>query len=75
MWTACWTRIWWRNNRICPLFLLTAPQKPDKIWNTYGTCAEKDEYPPPRREESRRLVKGGREGAANITLELRAEHQ
>ena len=35
----------------------------------------KGEYPPPRREESRRLVQGGREGAANITLELRAEPQ
>ena len=52
---------------------LTTPQKPDKIWVTYLTCVEKDKYPPPRRKESRRLVRGGREGAAKITFELRAE--
>jgi len=34
---------------------------------------EKDKYPPPTRKESRRLVKGGREGAAKITLEQGAE--
>ena len=41
----------------------------------YVKRLEKDEYPPPKREESRRLVRGGREGAGNITLEWRAEAQ
>ena len=54
---------------------LTTPEKVDRIQNIYAKCAEKDEYPPPRRKESRRLVKGGREGAGKITLELRAERQ
>lgn len=40
----------------------------------YAKRLEKDKYLPPRRKESRRLVRGGREGAGNITLERRAEH-
>ena len=52
---------------------MTTWGKADNIVYQYAKRLEKDEYPPLRREESRRLVKGGREGAGNITLERRAE--